>query len=352
MKLLTEKKRKIAVYFTGGLGDTLLYVPLLKELKKKKFSITCIFYSKFNSDCLFDESLFDSKVFIKNKASLLLYSITRLKYFSNIYINHLAKGKVISIAANVCSKRITTISFAHKPHSFQKRNKKALVSFSDAEQNLNFLYTSSNAAINSINSFYLPHPLLNKPSIAKFTGNLFTKYYILQVSAGNNTTPFKNWPQKNWLALTTMLCNTYSNTLFIITGDNSETHYIKAFEDLKLINCKIVIGKTAVEDIFNLTAFSDGYIGLDSGIMHMAVALKKKTVSIFGASNEKLYGYSFLDHTNHKVITADIPCRPCSSWRNANTSRVTNPLQCPDFACLTSIDPLLVFQQITTHFTP
>ena len=50
MKLLPVKKRKIAILFTGGLGDTLLYTPLLKELKKKQFTVTCIFYSPYSHD--------------------------------------------------------------------------------------------------------------------------------------------------------------------------------------------------------------------------------------------------------------------------------------------------------------
>jgi ADP-heptose:LPS heptosyltransferase len=150
--------------------------------------------------------------------------------------------------------------------------------------------------------------------------------------------------------MVTLFCSSYKNIDLIILGDNTETGYAEAFNGLQFTNCKVLIGKTSVEELFNLVAQSSGYIGLDSGIMHMAVVLQKKTVSIFGASNEKIYGYSKLDKENHKVISSTISCRPCSSWKNANTTRVTNPMQCPDFACLTSIDPLFVFQQIVEHF--
>jgi ADP-heptose:LPS heptosyltransferase len=349
MKLLTASKRNIAIFFTGGLGDTILYIPLIKELKKKNFSVTGIFFSNFKSDCLFDASLIDSKVYIKNNLSLLIYSIKRFKYFANIYISHLSKGNSLLIAAHICSERVSSTDFSSETKR-QKRYKKIVNHFTDAEQNLNLLYSTSNASINTINSFWLPKPILSKKNVVNFMGAVHSAYYIIQISSGNNTTPFKNWPLKNWISLVTMLCKTYSNTQFVLVGDANEIEYSYEFENLHLNNCKILIGKTSIEEVFSITAFSNGYMGLDSGIMHLAVALQKKTISIFGASNEKLYGYSFIDETNHKIIKATVACRPCSSWKNANQSRVTNPLHCPDFACLNLIEPSFVFEQIVTHF--
>jgi len=349
MKLLTVKKRKIAVLFTGGLGDTLLYTPLLKELKKKQFVITGIFYSKYDNDCLLDESLVDKKVYCNTKIGLLLYSIFRLKHFTNTYINHLAFGKAIQLAASICSRKITK-SAVDISTPTKKRIKNIVPGFSDAEENLYFLYSKENAAIKNITSFHLPKPILDKELIKKYIDKDLSQSFILQISAGNNTTPFKNWPIKNWLKLTETLCTHYPKINFIIVGDNTETGYSNAFENLPFKNCTTLIGKTTIPEIFNLVAFSNGYIGLDSGIMHIATALGKKTLTIFGASNEKLYGYEFLDAAAHKVISTSISCRPCSSWKNANISRVTNPMLCPDFACLTSIEPLFVFEQIVVHF--
>jgi len=348
MKLLSKKKRKIAVFFTGGLGDTLLYIPLLKELQKKQFIVTCIFYSKYDNDCLFDKSLYDSKVQLDTKFSLLLFAITRFKYFANIYINHLGAGKAITAAAALCSKKITQTKKLASNEKRSKRDRAVIPELTDAEQNLYLLFSRQNAFINNIKDFYLPHPIIQHNLLAKFTGG--NSYLVVQVAGGNNATPFKNWPLQYWLQLVTTFCSSYKNIDLLILGDSTETGYTQSFTALQFTNCKVLIGKTSVEELFNLVAQSDGYIGLDSGIMHMAVVLQKKTVTIFGASNEKIYGYADLDKTNHEVISSAIGCRPCSSWKNANTTRVTNPMQCPDFACLTSIDPLIVFQQVVEQF--
>lgn len=350
MKLLTKKKRKIAVLFTAGLGDTLLYVPLLKELKKKQFHITCIFYSKYNNDCLFDRYLADSKRFLPNRFSLFLYALFRIRHFSNIYISHFGNGKMTELFALICSKRITKTANPATNAALQKRIRPVVPVFSDAEQNLYLLYSKSNATIKNITDFYLPEPMYTNSQKGLTDNTNAVGYFILQVSAGNNSTPFKNWPLLNWLILTGRLCKTFPGYEFYIIGDATETTYIKDFEKLNYTNCKILIGKTTIQDIFNLTTGSCGYIGLDSGIMHIAVALQKKTLTLFGASNEKLYGYEYLNPENHKVIVSSLSCRPCSGWKNANTSRVTDPLKCPDFACLSSIGPDLVFTQIESHF--
>lgn len=274
MKLLTKKKRKIAVLFTGGLGDTLLYTPLLKELKKKQFSITGIFYSKYASDSLLDDSLIDKKVYCSSKISLLVFAFTHFKAFVNTYTNHLTKGKTISLTAWLSSKKVTVTLSLGAASAISKRNKKIIPSFTDAEQNMYLLYSAQNAVIKNISDFYLPCPVLNKTLTHKYVGT--NNYFILQISAGNNITPYKNWPVNYWLKLTEMLCTAFPKTQFVIAGDDTEMEYAAGFKKLPYQNCNVLIGKTSVQEIFNLTAFSTGYIGLDSGLMHLAVALQKK----------------------------------------------------------------------------
>lgn len=350
MKLLTAKKRKIVIIFTGGLGDTLLFVPLLKELQQKQFHITAVFYAKDKNDCLLDDSLVNHKIHISTKAGLLRFALFNPKRFVNFYINHFGKGTAIQLAAKLCSHRVTQTADPKTSNSKQFRNIPVEPGLSDAEQNLRMLYTVSNAGINSIKKFYLPHPKIDQALIARHLNSVHTDYYIIQVSAGNNNTPFKNWPIQNWIAVITRLSDTFKNISFIIVGDAFETAYATVFENLKRPNCKVLIGKTSIPEVFNLVAFSSGYIGLDSGIMHMAVVLQKKTLTIFGASDEKLYGYSTLDNNDHAIINSSISCRPCSAWKNANTSRVSDPMQCPDLACLTGIREDMVYDRILTHF--
>ena len=350
MKLLPAKKRKIAIIFTGGLGDTLLYMPLLKELRKKHFHITCIFYSRNDIDFLLDSTLTDRKFHIKNKVGMLAFALTHPQRFVNFYINHLAQGKLIKLAAKISSARITQTSDQKSKDTRRCRKIAEVPLFTYAEQNLHLLYTASNSVIRNIQSFYFPTPLPNPEMGKGYLKDMPPRYYIVQVSCGNNMMPFKNWPVAKWAALINRLCINFRDISFVLAGDNAETSYTHVFENLRLPNCRILIGKTSVPELFNLLAHSEGYIGLDSGLMHLAAALQKKSLAIFGASNEKLLGYHILDKSTHAVIASSLYCRPCSSYKNANTSRVSDPMLCPDFACLATITEEEVYKKVLVHF--
>jgi len=175
-------------------------------------------------------------------------------------------------------------------------------------------------------------------------------YYVIQLTSGNNQTPYRNWPFDHWLFVIQQLCSSSPETTFVVVGDVFEKNYKALLTGVAPGNCRVLIGETSIQDLFDIVANCKGYIGQDSGVMHLAVALQKKTLSIFGPSNEALYRYHIIDPGDHKVVIADIACRPCSSWKNANSSRYTHPSLCPDIACLTTIDPALVLQQIKMHF--
>lgn len=352
MKLLTAKKRKIAVLFTGGLGDSLLFVPLLKSFKRKEFHITCVFYSTEIGDCLYDDSLYNNKIYIRSKAGLIYYALRHIKQYVNFYINHLGKGRTIRFAARVSSHRITQTGGSLDQNKKHHRWIPFEPDLTDAEQNLRLVFSFSNAQIVKIQEFQLERPQKDRKIISHLLANDISDYFIIQVSAGNNKTPHKNWPIQNWIELVKNLCKDFPNQTFVIVGDVNEMAYVKDFDALDRTNCCVLIGKTSIREVFNLVAFSNGYIGLDSGIMHMAVVLQKKTLTIFGASNEKLYGYARIQPSDHRVITAPVLCRPCSSWIGANISRIKDPLQCPDFACLTQIKRETVYNLFHEHFKP
>ena len=50
------------------------------------------------------------------------------------------------------------------------------------------------------------------------------------------------------------------------------------------------------------------FVGADSGIAHLAVALGTPTVVLFGASDHKKWG---TDDEKHCIVRQDVPCSPC-----------------------------------------
>ncbi len=49
----------------------------------------------------------------------------------------------------------------------------------------------------------------------------------------------------------------------------------------------------------------------DSGLMHMATALKTPVIAMFGPTVQEFGFYPF--HAQARVVSTKLPCRPCSS---------------------------------------
>ena len=73
------KHKHALVFFSAGVGDSILLVPLVNELKKNGYNVTGLFTSPFHCESIFDgTTLFDAIEIKKNKLSLLFFSIYNL----------------------------------------------------------------------------------------------------------------------------------------------------------------------------------------------------------------------------------------------------------------------------------
>jgi len=108
--------------------------------------------------------------------------------------------------------------------------------------------------------------------------------------------PGGNWPPKVWSPdnfneIMKLLLDKYNNIKFILVGSLKEKNkfYNKLIKGIK---------EELIIDLFgyNLTLTSaymqksNIFIGNDSGLMHLAVANKLRVISLFGPTNDKIYG--------------------------------------------------------------
>ncbi len=136
--------------------------------------------------------------------------------------------------------------------------------------------------------------------------NLEGAKYILIAPGGRWET--KQWFPQNYVALVEKLSAEYKDIKFVVIGtkDSSET----GLQIKKLVGdrCISLVGKTEILEMVELIRSSKLVICNDSGPMHIAAALKKPIVAIFGPTEPRRTGpYGFLQG----VIQASLPCIPC-----------------------------------------
>ncbi|HMK43160.1 MAG TPA: glycosyltransferase family 9 protein, partial [Dissulfurispiraceae bacterium] len=90
-----------------------------------------------------------------------------------------------------------------------------------------------------------------------------------------------------------------------------------------------VTGKTNLMEAASLLSACKLFIGADSGLLHIAVALDVPTVSLFGPGREKKWAPQ---GNHHRIINKHLPCSPCTMFG------YTPP--CPlKAACMMAITP-------------
>jgi heptosyltransferase II len=68
-----------------------------------------------------------------------------------------------------------------------------------------------------------------------------------------------------------------------------------------------LIGRTSLTELIGVIAACETFLSNDSGAMHLAAAVGRPVVAIFGPTNEQ----ATAPEGEHDVLTADVFCRPC-----------------------------------------
>ena len=130
----------------------------------------------------------------------------------------------------------------------------------------------------------------NEEETKKVENDLNSSFKYIVIFAGGNWNP-KLWPAKKYNETMKLILDKNKNIKFILVGSliEKKRFYNQLTQD---INQELII------DLFgyNLTLTSAYmknshlFIGNDSGLMHLAVANKLRVISLFGPTDERIYG--------------------------------------------------------------
>lgn len=149
--------------------------------------------------------------------------------------------------------------------------------------------------------------------------------------------PSKRWPTSHFATLASNLVQDYPHTNIILLGGKGDHQLAQEIlqQSQSQENIHNWCGNTSLDEAIALISLTKGLVSNDSGLMHVAAALKTPQVAIFGSS-DPAHTPPLSDRA--KVICLHLPCSPC------------HKKECPlgHLKCLKDISPQQVFATLNT----
>ena len=134
------------------------------------------------------------------------------------------------------------------------------------------------------------------------------------ISFGREKLNFKRWPAEKFSALIKGLINDINAKIILLWGPGEEYLIEEVVDRIQLPKSSsmrpIIAPRTSIRQLAAFMEKCDCVVANDAGPLHVAVASGAKTVSIFGPSDENVYG-PYPKGPRHKTVTGSMACRPC-----------------------------------------
>ena len=146
----------------------------------------------------------------------------------------------------------------------------------------------------------------------------------------------KEWPQEKWYSLIKSL--QYRANFVCLGGPKESTQYKPLMDSLAAEGIDQIIlnmlGKTTLQEVGALIESCDVVVTADTGSLHIALALSKPVVALFGPTDPKLWGP--LTGTFKVLVNDELDCLGCRKRRCPK----------PDQYCMSGIEPVRVKKAI------
>lgn len=295
------KKRFLIIRFSS-IGDIILTTPIVRCLKIQ-FPEAEIFFltKKQNIELLINNKYIDKIIIFDNS---LYHTLKEIKSYKIDYIIDLHKS---------IRSRIFKLLLMKKSYSFPKLNfKKFLLTkfkinlLPDVHIVDRYFYAVKKFGILNDNQgldFFLDEK--NSLSIKELPEEFYNGYVALVLGA-------KHYTKQIPVDLAVQIIKK-SELPFVLLGD--ENDYEKGEQVKNECNNYSVYnacGKFNIQQSAWLIYYSKVVVTSDTGLMHIAAALNKKIVSIWGNTVPQFGMYPYTKPENYIISEVKLPCRPCS----------------------------------------
>lgn len=331
---LSVKPLKLLVILLGGIGDALWFLPTLKAIHEAYPNFSISILSGYNKS----QSVFEGRRFAYN---CIIYKKDKFSILSNIKLINMLRKEKFDIA-------ITPVHlFLSYKSSLLNFLSGAPVKIGPPENILGFLYNFP------IKGERRTHVIERNLYIAKFLGvevddtdmkfpttkeeeefanaalaknNILPSDLIIGFtpSCGGNA-QIKKWPEERFASVISTLTKDYKARI-IGFGGKDEIFLGQKIKRLSGVDFADFIGRATLGQTAALLSKCKIFIGVDTGLTYLAVAMGCTVIAIFGPSDSKRVGPI---GSKHRIINKCITCSPCFPYK----------LHCNKTTCLKLITP-------------
>ncbi|MBF0564729.1 MAG: glycosyltransferase family 9 protein [Nitrospirae bacterium] len=123
---------------------------------------------------------------------------------------------------------------------------------------------------------------------------------------------YKMWPESRFIELGKRLLSQFPNVSIVITGSKDESSLCETIAREIGSGTHSFAGVLTLRQTAALVKELDLLVTNDTGIMHIAIALGVKTVSMFCPTDHHGIG-AIYDRNLHRIVYADRPCKKCTT---------------------------------------
>jgi lipopolysaccharide heptosyltransferase II len=120
----------------------------------------------------------------------------------------------------------------------------------------------------------------------------------------------KLWRNEGWAQVADVLIGEYGARV-ILSGSANEASLVQAIAERMTNQPIVAAGQTTLGQLAALMAHCRLVLGVDSGPLHLAVAVGTPTVHLYGPVDSRTFG-PWGDPARHIVLTSGMDCIPCN----------------------------------------
>ena len=145
----------------------------------------------------------------------------------------------------------------------------------------------------------------------------------------------KRWPAEYFAELVRRLADDYEDLSFAILGSNDDTALGERIVRAEPERCLDLTGRTSLSEMIEWIRFSELMVTNDTGPMHVAAALGKPVVALFGPTEPRRTGpYGQIERV---IRLTSLACAPCLK----DSCAYHKP-----FECLRGVSPSAVQEEV------